>query len=90
MDTSYRRDEIVPSSKAAKQLGEVLNEAKRTGRVVLSRNNKLEAVLLPIEEYEGLVGDLEHVLTALEVKERKDASHGKTVKWQAIKAKHGL
>jgi len=36
----------------------VLNEAKRKGRMVLSRNNRLEAV----------VEDLEHLFTALEIR----------------------
>jgi len=82
METAYRREEIISSSKAAKQLGEVLNEAKRKGRVVLSRNNRLEAVILPIEEYEGIVEDLEHLLTALEIQERKARDRGKRVSWE--------
>lgn len=90
METAYRREEIVSSSKASKHLGEVLNEAKRKGRIVLSRNNRLEAVILPIEEYEGIVDDLDHLLTALEIQERKARDHGKRVAWETLKAKHGL
>ena len=90
METAYRREEIVSSSKASKQLGEVLNDAKRKGRVVLSRNNRLEAVILPIEEYEGIVEDLEHLLIALEIKERKSRDRGKRISWQSLKAKYGL
>lgn len=90
METAYRRGEIVSSSKASKQLGEVLNEAKRTGRVVLSRNNRLEAVILPIEEYEGIVEDLEHLLTALEIQDRKARDRGHRISWESLKAKYGL
>ena len=90
METAYRREEIVSSSKASKQLGEVLNDAKRKGRVVLSRNNRLEAVILPIEEYEGIVEDLEHLLIALKIKERKAQDRGKRVSWQSLRAKYGL
>lgn len=90
METAYRREEIVSSSKAAKQLGEVLDEAKRKGRMVLSRNNRLEAVILPIEEYEGIVEDLEHLLTALEIQERKARDQGKRISWESLKAKYGL
>ena len=90
MDIAYRREEIVPSSKASKQLGEVLNEAKRKGRMVVSRNNRLEAVILPIEEYEGIVEDLEHLLTALEIWDRKARDRGKRVTWESLKARHGL
>ncbi len=90
METAYRREEIISSSKASKQLGEVLNEAKRKGRVVLSRNNRLEAVILPIDEYEGIVEDLEHLLTALEIHERKARDRGKRIPWESLKAKYGL
>ena len=87
MNTAYRREEIIPSSAASKQLGEVLNEAKRRGRVVLSRNNRLEAVILPIEEYEEIVDDLEHLLTALEIWDRKARDRGKRITWESLKAK---
>ena len=90
METAYRREEIVSSSKASKNLGEVLNEAKRKGRMVLSRNNRLEAVILPIEEYENIVEDLEHLLTALEIQERKARDRGKRISWESLMAKHGL
>jgi prevent-host-death family protein len=90
VETAYRREEIVSSSKASKQLGEVLDKAKRKGRMVLSRNNRLEAVILPIEEYEILVEDLEHLLTALEIQERKARDRGKRVSWDSLKAKYGL
>jgi len=90
MDTAYRREEIVPSSKASKQLGEVLNQAKQKGRIVLSRNNHLEAVILPIEEYEGIIEDLEHLLIALEIQDRKARDRGKRISWESLKAKYGL
>jgi prevent-host-death family protein len=90
VETAYRREEIISSSRASKQFGEVLNEAKRRGRLVLSRNNRLEAVILPIEEYEGIVEDLEHLLIALEIQDRKGRDRGKRVSWQSLKAKYGL
>ena len=90
METAYRREEIISSSRASKRLGEVLNEVKRTGRLVLSRNNRLEAVILPIEEYEGIVEDLEHLLTALEIQDRKGRDRGKRISWRSLKAKYGL
>jgi prevent-host-death family protein len=90
MEIAYQREEIISSTKASKQLGEVLNAVKRRGRMVLSRNNRLEAVILPIEEYEGIVEDLEHLLTAFEIQERKARSRGKRVTWESLKARHGL
>jgi len=88
METAYRREEIVSSSKASKQFGELLNEAKRRRRLVLSRNNRLEAVILPIEEYEGIVEDLEHLLTALEIQERKARARGRKISWESCSIWH--
>jgi hypothetical protein len=62
-------------------LGEVLSKAKRKGRMALSRNN---------QAYEGIVKDLEHLLTALEIRQRKGRGRGKRISWEALKAKHGL
>ncbi len=90
MDTAYRREEIISSSQASKQLGEVLNQVKQKRRIVLSRNNRLEAVILPIEEYEEIVDDLEHLLTALEIWDRKARDRGKRIPWESLKAKYGL
>ncbi len=90
MEIAYQRREIVSASQASKQLGAVLDQVKRKGRVVVSRNNRLEAVILPIEEYEGIVEDLEHLLTALDIQERKARSRGKRVSWQSLKEEHDL
>ena len=90
METEYQRQEIISTSRASRQLGAVLDQAKRKGRVVVSRNNRLEAVILPIEEYEGIVEDLEHLLTALDIRERKAQGQGKHVSWQSLKKKYDI
>ena len=53
---SYTREEIISSSKAGKKLGELLESLKsgKSEKIVISRNNNLEAVLLPIEEFESI------------------------------------
>jgi len=53
---TYPREEIISSSKTAKILGLVLSNLKtgKLSRAVISRNNKLEAVILPIE-YKGSI-----------------------------------
>jgi prevent-host-death family protein len=90
MNNSYARKEIVSTSKASKELGKVLRDAKERGRIVLSRNNKLEAVILPVEVYEEMLEDLEHLLIALETFERKERDRGKRISLETLKAKHGL
>jgi len=74
---SYQRNEIISSSKTAKNLGQILNSLK-TGelkRAVISKNNELEAVILPINEYEEIVETvelIEHIRIAKLVKEREN------------------
>jgi prevent-host-death family protein len=87
---AYSRDEIVAASEASKRLGALLQRLKKTRRLVLSRNNHLEAVLLPIEEYEELMEDLDHLLLACEIAERKARDTGKRIPWEKLKANYGL
>lgn len=55
--TTYARSEIISSSKTAKKLGQILDDLKqgRLQRAIVSKNNELEAVILPIEEYEKMM-----------------------------------
>jgi len=48
------KEEIVSSSKAGKNFGQILERLKsgRAEKIIISKNNKLEAVIIPIEEYE--------------------------------------
>ncbi|MBW1753671.1 MAG: type II toxin-antitoxin system Phd/YefM family antitoxin [Deltaproteobacteria bacterium] len=73
--SAYERSEIIASGKAAKRLGTVLSDLKsgRLKRVVISRNNVLEAVILPVEEYEQLedaANILEHMKIARIIAQR--------------------
>ena len=48
------KEDIVSSSKASKNFGQILERLKsgQTEKIIISRNNELEAVIIPIEEYE--------------------------------------
>jgi PHD/YefM family antitoxin component YafN of YafNO toxin-antitoxin module len=74
---SYQRNEIISSSKTAKNLGQILNSLKtgKLKRAVISKNNELEAVILPIDEYEKILETvelIEHIQIAKLVKEREN------------------
>jgi len=74
---AYERSEIMAAGKAAKRLGAVLSDLKagRKKRVVISRNNVLEAVILPVEDYEQLedaANIIEHMRIARIVSQRAD------------------
>ena len=53
---AYKRDEIVSASDVARGFSTILNSIidKSKDKLAISKNNKLEAVLLDIEEYERL------------------------------------
>ncbi len=66
--SAYERSEIIASGKAAKKFGAVLSDLKsgRLKRAVISRNNVLEAVILPVEDYEQLE-DAANILEHMEI-----------------------
>lgn len=51
---SYANEEIFPANHAAQHFGDILRRLKeRTiSRAAVSENNAIEAVILPVEEYE--------------------------------------
>ncbi len=53
---AYKRDEIVSASEMARGFSNILNSIidKSKEKLAISKNNKLEAVILDIEEYERL------------------------------------
>jgi len=72
---SYARNEIISSSKTAKNLGQILKSLKtgKLKRAVISKNNELEAVILPIDDYEDILETvelIEHIQIAKLVNER--------------------
>ncbi|MBL4729842.1 MAG: type II toxin-antitoxin system Phd/YefM family antitoxin [Sulfurimonas sp.] len=74
---AYTRDEIISASEMARSFSSVLNDLINYSkdRFVISKNNKLEAVVLPIEEYERMREALdlvEHMEIYNIVKEREN------------------
>ena len=53
---AYKRDEIVSASDVARSFSTILNSLidRSKEKFAISKNNKLEAVILDIEEYERL------------------------------------
>jgi prevent-host-death family protein len=73
---SYSRDEIISASDVARGFSSVLNDLINGAkdRFAISKNNKLEAVVLPIEEYERMQEALdmaEHIEIYNIIKERE-------------------
>ncbi|WP_297443083.1 type II toxin-antitoxin system Phd/YefM family antitoxin [Sulfurimonas sp.] len=60
---AYTRDEIISASEVARNFSSVLNNlmTRKKERVIISKNNKLEAVVIPIETYERMQEAFENV-----------------------------
>jgi PHD/YefM family antitoxin component YafN of YafNO toxin-antitoxin module len=51
---TFTKDEIIPSTKVSRNLGSFLNKLKKNQleKIVIMRNNEMEAIIIPYEDYE--------------------------------------
>ena len=89
---AYSRDEIISVSDMARGfsniLGNIINHTK--DKIAISKNNKLEAVIVKIDEYEKLkeaYNTLEHIQIYDKVKERENS---KTISLEESMKRHGI
>jgi PHD/YefM family antitoxin component YafN of YafNO toxin-antitoxin module len=89
---AYRRDEIISVSDLARNLstalGGLLDYSKE--KLAISKNNKLEAVIIPIDEYERMkeaYEEMENMKIAKMIDERKDS---KTISLDELLTKFGV
>ena len=85
---AYKRDEIVSASEMARGFSNILNSIidKSKDRLAISKNNKLEAVILDIEEYEKLQNAYDlleqkeiEMMLLNRTNEEKEVSHTKSL-----------
>jgi len=89
---AYTRDEIISATDLARNVSATLNSIVQNvkEKVAISKNNKLEAVIIDIEEYERLKEAyelMEHMEIAKIVEERKDS---KTIDFEELLAEEGI
>ena len=89
---AYTRDEIISATDLARNVSSTLNNViKHTqDKIAISKNNKLEAVIIDIEEYERLKDAyelVEHMEIAKIVEERKGS---KTITFDALLEQEGI
>lgn len=58
---AYSREEIFSATQIAKKFGEILKKLgnRDISRAAISKNNEIEVVILPVEEYERLKGSVD-------------------------------
>ena len=89
MAVAYKKEEMLSASKVARSFGQVLADlsGKRRHRVAVVKNNHLEAILLPIEDYETMaeaLAILEHLEIYRLVQQRKGKKRRSTISLDAI------
>ncbi|MEA3522733.1 MAG: hypothetical protein U9R50_07140 [Campylobacterota bacterium] len=89
---TYSRDEIISASDMARGFATALKDLMQHSkeRLAISKNNKLEAVVLPIDEYERLQEAydlLEHMDIYNKIQERKKS---KTVTLEDSAQRHRI
>ncbi|HBD96331.1 MAG: hypothetical protein A2015_15520 [Spirochaetes bacterium GWF1_31_7] len=58
---TFTKEEIIPSTKLTRNFSEVLNKIKAhtLEKVVVLRNNEMEAIIIPYDEYENMKETME-------------------------------
>lgn len=86
---AYAKDEIIPVTNIARNLSDILNKLKigKLKKVAIAKNNRLESVILPIEEYETLqeaYDIVEHMEIYKLVKEREKTNLSEYIPFEDI------
>ncbi len=89
---AYRRDEIISATELARNVSKTLNSITRheKEKIAISKNNRLEAVVIGIEEYERLkeAHDLmEHIEIAKIIEERSKTPQSKYLSMEKLAEK---
>lgn len=89
---AYQRNEIISATDIARSFSSALSSILEHGKekLAISKNNKLQAVLINIEEYERLkqaYDRLEHIEIAQEINTRKNS---KTISLEESMKQHGI
>lgn len=95
MSVAYKKEEILSASRVARSFGKVLTDLKdqRRRRVVVLKNNHVEAVIVPVDDYEMMaeaLALLEHMEIYRVVKQRARKRAKKSVTLEALLKEHRL
>ena len=90
-----RKNELVSVSEATRHLATLLTKlrSRLATKYFLTKNNTIEAVLLPIEDYEKLLDlqtELDHLLLHHEITLREQNDSGKRLSLAELDEKYGL
>lgn len=95
MSVGYKKDEIVSASMAARSFGRILADIvdHKKQRMVVVKNNRIEAVILPVDEYEKL-SEWADLIERIEIYElitrRKAKDTGKRISLDTLLKEEGI
>ncbi len=89
MSVAFKKEEILRASLVARSFGKVLADLKgqHRRRVVVLKNNQVEAVIVPVDEYELMaeaLALLEHMEIYRTVKQRARKQRKKPISLEAL------
>ena len=92
---TYTKEELMSSTDIVRNFSSVLDSIKKQKRdkIAVLRKNRLEAVILPIDEYERIreLADLmEHLQLNKLIKEREKTPVSEYVDFEQVLSEHGL
>lgn len=91
----YADKEMISSTELQKSLSTILNKLKnrKLTKVAILRNNKIESVIIPKNEYENLIRKLEfleHIETYNMIQERSESDENEYVAFEDVLKKAGI
>lgn len=95
MNLVYKKDEMVSASSAARSFGRILSDLvnDKKQKMVIVKNNQLEAIILPIHEYEHLcelAGWVEHIEIYELISKRRGKDAGRRISLDALLKEEGI
>ncbi len=95
MSVAYKKDEIVSASRAARSFGRILSDLvhHKKQKMVIVKNNQLEAIILPIHTYEHLselAGWVEHIEISALINKRKAKDTGRRISLDVLLKEEGI
>ena len=92
---TYTKEELMSSTDIVRNFSSVLDSIKKQekSKIAVLRKNRLEAVILPVEEYERILelADLmEHLQLHKVIKEREKTPSDEYVDFEQVLSEHGL
>lgn len=92
---AYTKNELASATEISKQFGEYISKVKNgiVDKIGVLKNNKLNAVILSVDEYEKMSNAmelLENMQIYEEVKDRLNTSTNELLDGEDVLKKHGL